>query len=254
MVTEFKRMQQRRDTTANWASENPILLAGELGYDTDTDVVKIGDGVLPWLDLLPVALNDASLAGLLEGPSVSRDTLNAVFGPLTFLGSWDASTNDPALSDGAGTTSTFYEVSAAGVVNLGSGDITFNAGDFVSYDGEVWTRTANTTPTNVIETAENDLRLVRGTIDTSGSGTIVEGGGFSITRNNVGDVTVTFADAFSGVPSVTLAPLGGGSALGPIASHKNGFTRTPAAFRVEVVSIGAGFADGVFDFIAVGPQ
>lgn len=185
---------------------------------------------------------------------LSPSALTASFGPLVFLGSWDASANDPALSDDTGTTSTFYEVSAAGVVNLGSGDITFNAGDFVSYDGEVWTRTANTTPTNVIEAAENDLRLVRGTIDTNGSGTILEGGGFSITRNNIGDVTVTFTDAFSDVPSVTLTPLGGGSALGPIASHKNGFTRTPAAFRVEIVSIGAGFADGVFDFIAVGPQ
>jgi len=30
------RMQQRRDTAANWTSNNPTLAAGELGLETDT--------------------------------------------------------------------------------------------------------------------------------------------------------------------------------------------------------------------------
>lgn len=48
MVT---RMQQRRDTTANWAASNPILRVGEMGYDTDVDRFKIGDGITAWLSL-----------------------------------------------------------------------------------------------------------------------------------------------------------------------------------------------------------
>lgn len=47
-----QRMQQRRDTAANWTSVNPILLVGEIGLETDTLNYKIGDGVKVW-SLLP---------------------------------------------------------------------------------------------------------------------------------------------------------------------------------------------------------
>lgn len=39
------RIQIRRDTAANWTSANPILLAGEIGIETDTNKFKIGTGV-----------------------------------------------------------------------------------------------------------------------------------------------------------------------------------------------------------------
>jgi hypothetical protein len=42
------RMIQRRDTAANWSSANPVLEAGEFGYDTTNKVVKIGDGSTCW--------------------------------------------------------------------------------------------------------------------------------------------------------------------------------------------------------------
>ena len=38
------RIQLRRDTAANWVSNNPILLPGELGIETDTLKFKIGNG------------------------------------------------------------------------------------------------------------------------------------------------------------------------------------------------------------------
>lgn len=46
------QMQQRRDTTAQWAAKNPVLLDGELGLVTDNpNSYKVGDGVTAWNDL-----------------------------------------------------------------------------------------------------------------------------------------------------------------------------------------------------------
>jgi len=45
------RVQLRRDTSAKWYLNNPILLDGEMGYETDTTFVKIGDGTTPWRSL-----------------------------------------------------------------------------------------------------------------------------------------------------------------------------------------------------------
>lgn len=45
------RLQQRRDTAANWTSNNPTLAAGEIGYETDTAKFKIGNGSTAWTSL-----------------------------------------------------------------------------------------------------------------------------------------------------------------------------------------------------------
>lgn len=45
------KMKQRQGTASQWASKNPVLAAGEFGYDTTNDVVKIGDGKTAWLSL-----------------------------------------------------------------------------------------------------------------------------------------------------------------------------------------------------------
>lgn len=44
-------IQIRRDTAANWTSANPVLAQGELGVETDTDKIKIGDGSTAWTSL-----------------------------------------------------------------------------------------------------------------------------------------------------------------------------------------------------------
>jgi len=46
--------QFRHDTASNWAAANPVLLAGEFGVvedGTESEKVKIGDGVTPWNEL-----------------------------------------------------------------------------------------------------------------------------------------------------------------------------------------------------------
>jgi hypothetical protein len=49
------RMQQRRGTAAQWTSTNagagPVLNAGEIGWESDTNRFKIGDGVNNWSNL-----------------------------------------------------------------------------------------------------------------------------------------------------------------------------------------------------------
>lgn len=46
------RLQQRRDTAANWTTNNPILAQGELGLETDTTKWKMGDGSTAWNSLV----------------------------------------------------------------------------------------------------------------------------------------------------------------------------------------------------------
>jgi peptidoglycan hydrolase CwlO-like protein len=42
------RMQQRRGTAAQWTAANPTLAAGEIGFETDTNQFKIGNGSSTW--------------------------------------------------------------------------------------------------------------------------------------------------------------------------------------------------------------
>ena len=44
-------IQLRRKKAAHWVEQNPVLEPGEPGYEKDTQMMKIGDGVTPWNDL-----------------------------------------------------------------------------------------------------------------------------------------------------------------------------------------------------------
>jgi hypothetical protein len=44
-------MQQRKGTAAQWTAADPILNAGEIGWESDTNKFKIGDGTNHWDDL-----------------------------------------------------------------------------------------------------------------------------------------------------------------------------------------------------------
>ena len=46
-----QRVQLRRDTSVNWTSGNPVLKSGEIGYETDTGKLKIGDNATYWTSL-----------------------------------------------------------------------------------------------------------------------------------------------------------------------------------------------------------
>ena len=65
--------QLRRGTSATWREKNPLLLAGEPGYELDTHKVKIGDGTSYWKDLPYIGEhNIVSYATHTEFPSVGN--------------------------------------------------------------------------------------------------------------------------------------------------------------------------------------
>jgi hypothetical protein len=60
------RMQQRRGTAAQWDSADPILEAGEIGFESDTNKFKMGDGVNQWSDL-DYFINESAISTDIEG-------------------------------------------------------------------------------------------------------------------------------------------------------------------------------------------
>jgi hypothetical protein len=76
------RMQQRRGTAAQWTAANPVLAAGEIGFETDTNKFKMGNGSSAWSALQYFA-NAAELAAIIDGAPELLNTLNelaAAFG------------------------------------------------------------------------------------------------------------------------------------------------------------------------------
>lgn len=46
-----QRIQNRRGKSSEWGRVNPVLMSGELGIETDTCRMKVGDGVRAWTGL-----------------------------------------------------------------------------------------------------------------------------------------------------------------------------------------------------------
>lgn len=44
-------IQIKRGTAAAWTSANTVLIAGEIGYESDTKKMKVGDGSTAWTSL-----------------------------------------------------------------------------------------------------------------------------------------------------------------------------------------------------------
>lgn len=80
------RIQIRRDAAANWASVNPISAQGEFCYETDTGILKIGNGITAY-NLLPALLTSGS--GPSATPSAPTSLLATPGGEQVFL-QWDA--------------------------------------------------------------------------------------------------------------------------------------------------------------------
>lgn len=79
--------------------------------------------------------------------SVARQYMLDGIDPLLIKGNWNASTNTPTLTDGVGNVGDFYIIDVAGTQNLGSGNISFEVGDWVIYTADlVWIKSLNSLP------------------------------------------------------------------------------------------------------------
>lgn len=107
------RMQQRRGTAAQWTSADPILEAGELGFESDTSKFKIGDGINQWSDL-DYFINEAAISTDIEGAiSDSEKGANNGVATLDSLGQVPISQLGNIIDGAPGALNTLNEIAAA---------------------------------------------------------------------------------------------------------------------------------------------
>ena len=84
------QIQMRRGTASAWTATNPTLAAGEVGFETDTNLFKIGTGATAWTSLPYAAVNLTSAQALTNKDlSSGTNTFPATLAPLaspTFTG------------------------------------------------------------------------------------------------------------------------------------------------------------------------
>ena len=60
------RIQLRNDTAENWNTQNPVLLEGEMGVETDTGKTKIGNGTDHWKALKYSGVDENTIKGIID--------------------------------------------------------------------------------------------------------------------------------------------------------------------------------------------
>lgn len=87
---------------------------------------------------------------------------------MTVEGPWNAATNTPTLSNGTGNAGMVYEVTTAGTVNLGDGNITFKVGDWAVYgaDGK-WYKSVNSNEVTSVNGKTGSVIIAPGDLDVS---------------------------------------------------------------------------------------
>jgi hypothetical protein len=224
------RMQQRRGTAAQWVSSNdgdgPILNAGEIGWESDTNKFKIGDGVNHWIDLTYFAdVNDiigASLGSYLQDSDV---------GAISGVAGLDASKN--LLVPGAsviieGSTDNAYETTLTVVDPTADRTITFpDATGTVAL-------LASPTFTGTVSAADVTISgslVVNGTTTTVNSSTLT-----------VDDKNIALGSIVSAVISST-GTVGTVSGTGPYTSTITGMVTTTGLVPGAVITATAGTGD-----------
>jgi hypothetical protein len=199
------RMQQRRGTAAQWISTNsgngPILAAGEIGYESDTNKFKIGDGINTWL----------TLDYFIDADS----TVNPQFGSsIKFEGATanDFETTLAVTDPTADRTITLPDSTGTVVLADGSGNVTVSGNLTVSgTTTTINSTTINATTGIVFEGATADAYETTLTV-----------------ADPTADRTITFPNATGTVALMSeVLPLGGGTMTGALAMGSNNLSGLP---------------------------
>lgn len=109
------RMIQRRGTAAEWTAANPVLAAGEIGFETDTSKFKFGDGSTAWSSLPYYASIDTLVDGAPELLNTLNELAAAIGDDADFIGTITTDINGKLSLSGGTMTGTL--VLAADPVN-----------------------------------------------------------------------------------------------------------------------------------------
>ena len=135
-------IQLTKDGIINTQTAGNIDLGttGDTGWVTVQNAgIEFPDGSQQTTAAIPLTQKGNALGVVPLNGATKIDPIYLPSGAITFKGIWNANTNTPTLADGVGTSGDEYIVGTAGTQNLGSGNITFNVGDFVLYtSANVW--------------------------------------------------------------------------------------------------------------------
>jgi hypothetical protein len=121
---------------------------------------------------------------------------------VTYLGTWNAATNTPTLTNGVGDAGDMYICNVAGTVNFGAGPVTFAVGDWVLYGSGTWQKSngQNGTVTSVGATITGGAIGITGSpITTAGTLAFAFAGTSGQYVNGAGNLT-TFPSLTGYVP------------------------------------------------------
>ena len=112
-------IQFRGGTASQWTSANPVLALGEPGYETDTGLVKYGDGSSAWADL------QYSSSGSIQTRVQNATGSNIPKGSVVYISG--ANGNNPLISladaDTEAASSKTIGITAEAIANGGQGKV-----------------------------------------------------------------------------------------------------------------------------------
>ena len=191
------QIQLRRDTAADWASNNPTMAAGEFGWESDTNRFKIGTGSAAWN-----SLEYADTLKTLGDLGITGSTISAPSnGDLTLTTSGSGKVNISnayTLPSSDGDANQVLQTNGAGVLSFGS----VSVGDF-SFVGSTMSSPSNAditlSPGGTGGVVASGLRLNGTTISADDSSTININDGLNV------DGTANIEGALSTNTSLALA-------------------------------------------------
>lgn len=196
-------IQVKRGTAASWTSANTVLAAGEIGYETDTGKMKVGNGSTAWTSL-GYTVTDGDITGVTAGTGLSGGGNS---GAVTL----SLSTPVSVANGGTGITSFGTGVATALGQNVtGSGSIVLGSSPTVTgliYTQTLLTPTFTTNAYTLVLGDQGDILLASngataGTINIPTNASVAFPTGTQITIIQTGAGQLTIQAASSGTTTV----------------------------------------------------